>query len=480
MEKYIINGRKVLSGSVKISGAKNSALKIIAASILSEKQITLRNVPDIEDVKTMVEVLKTLNAEVFFNPNSNILKIDCSKIDSFEAPYELVRKMRASVLVAGPLLSRFGIVKVAIPGGCNIGARQIDLHLKGFEQLGATNKVEHGYIISKSKSKSAVFAGRSMGKAYLKGTIINLDFPSRGATENLMMAAVLAQGETIINNAAREAEIVDLANFLNSMGAEIKGAGTDCIKINGVKSLAGTDYTIMPDSIEAGTFITAASLCGDKVKILDAVWDNLEIFCLKLKDIGIEIESVNCVESYKSADYASEKYSSVNQKNGSKDINTLGNIKTKNAKAVNTIFVKNSLLSASPKKQFNSVYISTLPYPGFPTDLQPIIAVLLSVIPGVSIITENVFENRFMYADELNRMGANIKVDGHHAVITGVKKLSGAPVKAFDLRAGAAMVLAGLIAEGTTEVYDIYHIKRGYERFEQKLSALGADIKLSN
>lgn len=436
MNKYIIRGGKKLTGKVKISGAKNSALKIMAASILSEKPVTLRNVPDIEDVRTMVEVLKTLNAVVEFRAEANVLKLDCSKINNFEAPYELVRKMRASILVAGPLLSRFGIVKVAIPGGCNIGARQIDLHLKGFEILGAINKVEHGYIISKADAKKT-----SPGKIKfnLSGSVINLDFPSRGATENLMMAAVLANGKTIINNAAREAEIVDLAGFLTSMGAIIEGAGTDCITINGVKSLKGTDYRIMPDSIETGTFLTAAGLCGDKVEILDAVWPNLEIFCLKLKDIGIDIEPVTG----------------------------------------DTILVNNSLISDGVKKHLKPVYISTLPYPGFPTDLQPIIAVLLSVVPGISIITENVFENRFMYVEELNRMGANIKVDGHHAVIQGVKKLSGAPVKAFDLRAGAAMVLAGLIADGTTEVYDIFHIKRGYEGFEKKLSALGADINIS-
>ncbi len=439
MDRYIINGGKILRGKVKVSGAKNSALKIIAASILSEKPVVLRNVPEIEDVKTMVEVLKMLNAKVNFDTSKNILKIDCSSINNYEAPYELVRKMRASVLVAGPLLSRFGVVKVAIPGGCNIGARQIDLHLKGFELLGAKNKVEHGYIISQSSKSENKKTTNSNAGGFLTGTTINLDFPSRGATENLMMASVLAKGTTVINNAAREAEIVDLANFLNSMGAEVYGAGTDCITINGVKTLGSADYQIMPDSIEAGTFIAAASLCGDGVIISNAIWNNLEIFCLKLRNIGIDIEN----------------YSD------------------------NEIIVKDSIFLSSSKKQFKPVYISTLPYPGFPTDLQPIIAVILSIVPGVSIITENVFENRFMYTEELNRMGANIKVDGHHAVITGVEKLSGAPVKAFDLRAGAAMVLAGLAAEGTTEVYDIFHIKRGYEKFEQKLSALGADIKVS-
>jgi UDP-N-acetylglucosamine 1-carboxyvinyltransferase len=438
MKKYIIRGSKTLSGKVRISGAKNSALKLMAASILANSKVILQNVPDIEDVNTMAEVLKTLNAKVVFEPQKNRLEIDPSSINSFEAPYELVRLMRASVLVAGPLLSKFGRVKIAIPGGCNIGARQIDLHLKGFENLGAENYVEHGYINcavrgDKMASKAILNSAEvinSGGK--LKGNIINLDFPSRGATENLMMAACMAEGKTVINNAARETEILDLANFLISMGAQIDGAGTDCIEINGVRTLKGTEYRIMPDSIEAGTFIIAASLCGSEVLIEDAIWKNMEIFCLKLKEIGIDIES----------------------------------------RGASTIVVKRL------DNALNPVYISTLPYPGFPTDLQPIIAVLLSVIPGTSIITENVFENRFMYVDELNRMGANIKIDGHHAVIKGVKNLSGAPVRAFDLRAGAALVLAGLAADGITEISDIHHIQRGYENFETKLACLGADISL--
>lgn len=438
MKKFIIRGSKTLSGNVKISGAKNSALKLMAASILANSKVTLQNVPDIEDVNTMAEVLKTLNAKVVFEPQKNRLEIDPSSINSFEAPYELVRKMRASVLVAGPLLSKFGRVKIAIPGGCNIGARQIDLHLKGFENLGAENYVEHGYIncaVRGDKVSSRAIlnsAGVINSGGKLKGSIINLDFPSRGATENLMMAACMAEGKTVINNAARETETVDLANFLISMGAQIDGAGTDCIEINGVKTLKGTEYRIMPDSIEAGTFIIAASLCGSEVVIENAIWKNIEIFCLKLKEVGIDIES----------------------------------------RGDNAIVVRRLANTLNP------VYISTLPYPGFPTDLQPIIAVLLSVIPGISIITENVFENRFMYVDELNRMGANIKIDGHHAVIKGVKNLSGAPVKAFDLRAGAAMVLAGLAADGITEISDIHHIQRGYENFESKLAGLGADISL--
>ena len=423
MEKFIINGGKTLSGKVKISGAKNSALKLMAASILADSKTILRNVPEIEDVNIMVEVLRILGARVDVDVENKVVEIDSGSITSHEAPYELVKKMRASILVAGPLLSKFGKVKVAIPGGCNIGSRQIDLHLKGFEDMGAKYSIEHGYINCRIDSNEA--------GAKLFGTTMNLDFPSRGATENIMMAGCLADGQTVINNAAREPEIVDLANFLNSMGADIQEAGTGCIIINGVKNLDGTDYEVMPDSIEAGTFITAAGLCGDRVEIENVRWQNLEIFYSKLKEIGVNISIVD----------------------------------------------ENNIRVDAPGEAYRPTNVSTLPYPGFPTDLQPIITVLLSVVPGVSIVTENVFENRFMYVDELNRMGANVKIDGHHAVIKGVEKLSGAPVRSFDLRAGAAMVLAGLVAEESTEVSGISHIQRGYEDFVKKLRNLGADIR---
>jgi UDP-N-acetylglucosamine 1-carboxyvinyltransferase len=424
MEKFVINGGKTLSGKIRVSGAKNSALKLIAASILADGRTILRNVPVIEDVNIMIEMLKTLGAGIDIDRANRIIEISPESINSHEAPYELVRKMRASILVAGPLLSKYGRVRVAIPGGCNIGSRHIDLHLKGFEELGAVYSVEHGYVNCQTVND------RSGGR--LKGNTINLEFPSRGATENLIMASVMAEGKTVIKNAAREPEIVDLACFLKSMGAEIDGAGTGCITIRGVNSLCGTDYEVMPDSIEAGTFITAAALCGDSVDIENARWKNLEIFYNKLKDIGVNISIID----------------------------------------ENNIRVEKQLAEYRPTN------IRTLPYPGFPTDLQPIITVLLSIVPGVSVVTENVFENRFMYVDELNRMGANIKIDGHHAVIKGVSKLSGAPVRSFDLRAGAAMVLAGLAAEGYTEVSDIYHIKRGYEDIEAKLQSVGADIKV--
>ena len=314
MEKFIINGGKKLSGKVKVSGAKNSALKLIAASILADSKTVLRNVPGIEDVDIMLEVLRNLGAKVNADTENKVIEINPESINSYEAPYELVRKMRASILVAGPLLSKFGKVKIAIPGGCNIGSRQIDLHLKGFRNLGAEYSVEHGYVNCQINSSEA--------GVRLCGTVINLDFPSRGATENIMMAACLAAGQTVINNAAREPEIIDLACFLNSMGADIQGSGTDYITINGVDSLKGTDYEIMPDSIEAGTFMTAAALCGDKVEIENAKWKNLEVFYFKLKEIGVNI----------------------------------------------SIIGENNIMIDSPADTYKPVNISTLPYPGFPTD----------------------------------------------------------------------------------------------------------------
>jgi len=419
MSRFIINGGRTLSGRITVDGAKNSALKLMAASILTDAVTRISNVPVIEDVLTMVEMLQMLGVGVRVERHAKIVEMDPSKINNHEAPYELVRKMRASILVAGPLLARFGQMKVAIPGGCNIGSRQIDLHLKGFESMGASYSIEHGYINCHINKGSK-----------LKGAVINLDFPSRGATENIMMAAVLAKGRTVINNAALESEIEDLAKFLISMGANISGLNTASLTIDGVDSLSGTDYSVMPDSIEAGTYITAAAMCGNDVIVENARQDDLEIFLLKLKEIGVDISIID----------------------------------------------ENTVKVSSPGKRYRAANVSTLPYPGFQTDLQPIITVLLSISEGVSIVTENVFENRFMYIDELNRMGANIKIDGHHGVISGVEKLSGAPVRAFDLRAGAAVVLAGLAAEGTTEVSDIFHIQRGYSDLAGKLKRLGADI----
>jgi len=418
MARYIIKGGNTLSGKVTVDGAKNSALKLMAASILADGKSEISNVPMIEDVGTMVELLRMLGAEVAVDEKGKRVKIDPSGINNPEAPYELVRKMRASILVAGPLLARFGQVKVAIPGGCNIGARQIDLHLKGFESLGAAYSVKHGYIDC------------HIDNSRLKGKVINLAFPSRGATENIIMAAVLAEGKTVINNAALEPEIEDLINFLNSMGARVSGAGSSSITIDGVDRLKGSAYSVMPDSIEAGTYMAAAGLCGRNVLIENVHRGNLEIFFTKLQKTGIKLEDMG----------------------------------------------ENAIRVSRPEKRYEAVNVSTLPYPGFPTDLQPIITVLLSTADGTSIVTENVFENRFMYVDELNRMGANIKIDGHHAVVNGVEVLSAAPVRAFDLRAGAAVVLAGLAAEGKTEVSDIFHIQRGYSDFEEKLKGLGADI----
>jgi UDP-N-acetylglucosamine 1-carboxyvinyltransferase len=423
MTKFIINGGNTLSGRITIDGAKNSALKLMAASILADTKTTISNVPIIEDVKTMAQVLEALGAGVAIHSKDKLIEIDPSNINSLEAPYELVRKMRASILVAGPLLARFGLVKVAVPGGCNIGSRQIDLHLKGFEKMGARYSIEHGYVNCQVNGK--------IGRGKLSGTVIDLDFPSRGATENIIMAAVLAKGETVINNAALEPEIGDLISFLKQMGADIRGAGTASIIIEGVDSLSGTDYRVMPDSIEAGTYAIAAALCGSDVIIENAVYKKLEIFFHKLKEIGVKVDTVD----------------------------------------------DSTVKISSDAENYRAVNISTLPYPGFPTDLQPLITVLLTLCRGTSVVTENVFEQRFMYIDELNRMGADIKIDGHHAVINGVGRLSGAPVRAFDLRAGAAVVLAGLAAEGATEVSDIFHVERGYADLDKKLSALGADIK---
>jgi len=423
MTRYIINGGRKLNGRVAVEGAKNSALKLMAASILADSKSIISNVPIIEDVKTMAEVLKALGAGIRIDSKSKTLEIDPSKIDSLETPYELIRKMRASILVAGPLLAKFGQVKVAVPGGCNIGSRQIDLHLKGFEGMGTQYSIEHGYVCCRVNG--------NIGRGKLKGTTIDLEFPSRGATENIMMAAVLAKGRTVINNAALEPEIGDLADFLNKMGADISGTGTGSIAIEGADRLSGTEYEVMPDSIEAGTYITAGVLCGEDLVVENARYRNLEIFFAKLREIGADIEIIDD----------------------------------------NTVRIKGG------RNSYRAVNISTLPYPGFPTDLQPIITVLLSLCDGTSIVTENVFEHRFMYVEELNRMGADIKIDGHHAVINGVGQFSGAPVRAFDLRAGAAVVLAGLAAEGITEVSDIFHIDRGYAHLDKKLNALGADIK---
>ena len=416
MEKLIVKGGNRLVGAVKTSGAKNAVLPIIAASILGTTPSHLDEVPMLEDVHTISEVLKCLGLAVECSPEKNVLDIDSTEITSYEAPYELVRTMRASFLVMGPLLARIGKARISMPGGCAIGARPIDIHLKGFEALGVKIEQGHGYIEASAPEG-------------LKGTSIYFDFPSVGATENIMMAASLAEGTTILENAAEEPEIVDLANYLNKMGAKIRGAGTDTIRIEGVDKLHGADYTIIPDRIEAGTYMIAAAMTGGDVVVENVLPEHQKPLIAKLREAGAVVEE---------------------------DID------------------KVCVIGKNPLK---AVSIKTLPYPGFPTDMQAQMMAMMVIAEGRSKVTETVFENRFMHVVELNRMGARISTEGRSAVIDGPCKLTGCDVRATDLRAGAAMILAGLVAEGTTRIGDLHHIDRGYENIVAKLKNLGADIE---
>ena len=416
MEKLIVKGGNRLVGAVKTSGAKNAVLPIIAASILGTTPSHLDEVPMLEDVHTISEVLKCLGLAVECSPEKNVLDIDSTEITSYEAPYELVRTMRASFLVMGPLLARIGKARISMPGGCAIGARPIDIHLKGFEALGVKIKQGHGYIEASAPEG-------------LKGTSIYFDFPSVGATENIMMAASLAEGTTILENAAEEPEIVDLANYLNKMGAKIRGAGTDTIRIEGVEKLHGADYTIIPDRIEAGTYMIAAAMTGGDIVVENVLPEHQKPLIAKLREAGAVVEE---------------------------DID------------------KVRVIGKNPLK---AVSIKTLPYPGFPTDMQAQMMAMMVIAEGRSKVTETVFENRFMHVVELNRMGAQISTEGRSAVIDGPCKLTGCDVRATDLRAGAAMILAGLVAEGTTRIGDLHHIDRGYENIVAKLKNLGADIE---
>lgn len=416
MAKYLVQKSEPLSGEVEISGAKNAVLPIMAASLLSEGECTLMDVPALRDVTVLNELLEHLGSEVT-KVDDNTYKIRTDSIKTNEAPFDLVRKMRASFLVAGPLLARTGRAKVYMPGGCTIGARPIELHLKGFQALGATvkqNDVESYVEVSCDK---------------LKGAVIYLDFPSVGATENIMMAAALAEGTTIIENAAEEPEIVDLANFLNKMGAKVKGVGTETIKIEGVQKLGSCTHGIIPDRIETGTFMVAAAITRGKILIKNAVNSHVKAISAKLSECGVVIKETD-----------------------------------------------EGLLVDGSAGPLISTNIKTMPYPGFPTDIQSPFMAFLTTVEGSSVVIENIFENRFMHVPELNRMGANIKVDGRSAIIYGGKPLQGNKVIATDLRAGAAMVLAGLVAEGTTEISEIYHIERGYENFIEKFRKLGATI----
>lgn len=403
-----------LKGSINIDGAKNAVLPIIAATLLANDKCVLRSVPNLRDVHVISDLLRHLGAKVEYKDNT--LTVDSSTINTYEAPYELVKKMRASFLVMGPLLARFNHTKISMPGGCAIGTRPIDLHLKGFKALGAKVNIDHGFVEAKTD--------------HLKGSKLYLDFPSVGATQNIMMAAVLADGVTTIENAAEEPEIVDLANFLNEMGASVRGAGTNTVKITGVKKLKGTEHTIIPDRIEASTYMVAAAMTKGDVVLNNVIIDHLKPVIAKLTEAGAKV-----------------------------------------------IEGENSIRVIGPKK-IRPIDVKTLPHPGFPTDVQAQFMAMLTVADGTGVVIETVFENRFMHVTEFNRMGANIKIDGRSAVVNGVDSLIGADVTATDLRAGAALILCGLIADGITNINEIYHIQRGYVDIDKKFRALGGDVRI--
>jgi UDP-N-acetylglucosamine 1-carboxyvinyltransferase len=415
LEKIVVRGGKRLKGRVKVHGAKNAVLPIIAASILASRgEHLIEEIPLLEDVKTITELLRSLGVSAELREDS--VRICAEKVAHTEAPYELVRKMRASFLVMGPLLARKKHARIPLPGGCAIGSRPIDQHLKGLEAMGAVFEVDKGIIEGRVPDR-------------LRGARIYLDVASVGATENIMMAATLAKGRTVIENAAREPEIVDLANFLNAMGAKVRGAGTGTIRIEGVDFLRGTTYTVIPDRIEAGTYMVAAAITRGEVFVEGAISDHLGPVIAKMREMGIHV---------------------LEGENG---------------------------VHVRAEGDLRPVDVKTLPYPGFPTDMQAQFMALLTTVKGTSVVTETVFENRFMHVEELKRMGAQIKIDARTAIIDGGHPLSGAQVKATDLRSGAALVLAGLAAEGETEVTELHHIDRGYVQLVEKLKALGADIE---
>lgn len=418
MDKIIVRGGARLAGEVAVSGAKNAALPVLISALLTAEPCRYERVPRLADIHTTLKLLAALGVKIdkeSWACGRGDLQLCAENVNKFEASYELVKTMRASFLVLGPLLARFGQARVSTPGGCAIGARPINLHLKGLEAMGATIAQSHGYV--------------EVSAARLRGAKIYLDVPSVGATENLMMAATLADGTTILENAAQEPEIEDLAAALNGMGARVRGAGTAIVRIDGVGSLHGLAHRIIPDRIEAGSFVIAGALTGGDVWIKDARAEHLDAFLIKLKEAGVVL----------AADAGGIRV----QRNG----------------------------------KLRSVNVTTQPYPGFPTDLQAQMMALLSVAEGVSVITETIFENRFMHAQELDRMGARIQLEGNRAVVRGVRELSGAPVMATDLRASVCLILAGLVASGTTEVSRVYHLDRGYEQIEKKLSRLGAQIE---
>lgn len=419
LTKYVIHGGSPLHGEVEISGAKNAAVAILPAALLVDGVCRIENVPNISDVTLILDILQDLGANIRMI-NHTTVELDCSCVRKQNVPYELARQIRASYYLIGSLLGRFGRAEVPPPGGCDLGVRPIDQHLKGFTAMGADIQVENGFINAVSPEKR------------LRGAQVYLDVVSVGATMNIMLAATLADGMTIIENAAKEPHIVDLANFLNSMGADVMGAGTDIIKIRGVKKLCGGSYSIIPDQIEAGTYMAAVAAAGGEVRINNVIPKHLDCITAKLLEMGVSVEE------------------------------------------------DGDALIISRSTPLTKANVKTMPYPGFPTDMQPQIAAVLCLAKGTSILTEGVWDNRYRYADEFRRMGAKIQVDGKIAVIEGVANLTGAPVCACDLRAGAAMIIAGLAAQGTTEIEQVYHIERGYEGIVEKLSKLGADIHIKN
>lgn len=419
MDRLKITGGKPLSGTIPISGAKNSALKLMAAALLTPEPLTLTNVPQLADTRFLSQLLQTLGVEVYWPKGDSTCRMNAESLTSTIAPYEQVRKMRASFNVLGPLLARYGHATVSLPGGCAIGARPVDLHLKAFEAMGADLVVEEGYV------KAAAIRG-------LKGAHIVFPFVSVGATEHAMLAATLAEGETVLENAAREPEIADLADCLNAMGAKISGGGTATVTIQGVEKLHGTTHAVMPDRIEAGTYAMAVAAAGGDVTLTNAPVSALSALTGALRDAGVTVET-------------------------DKQAGTMR-------------IVRNG-------STLNAVSVDTAPHPGFPTDLQAQFMALMTLANGTSVIRENIFENRFMHAPELSRLGANIAVRGHEAIVKGVETLKGAPVMATDLRASVSLVIAALAAQGETEVNRIYHLDRGFERLEEKLSAVGADIR---
>ena len=417
LTKYLIQGGNPLHGAIQISGAKNAAVAIIPAALLVDGVCRIENVPQISDVTLILQILRELGADVR-TVNRTTVEVDCSHIRNRQVPYELARRIRASYYLVGALLSRFGWAEVPLPGGCDLGGRPVDQHIKGFVAMGAEVDVRSGLICA-----------RVPGGARLSGGQVYLDIVSVGATMNIMLAATLADSMTIIENAAKEPHIVDLANFLNSMGADIRGAGTDVIKIHGVSRLRGGTYSIIPDQIEAGTYMAAVAAAGGEVLIKNVIPKHLDCITAKLVEMGVDVEE------------------------------------------------QDDAILLRREGAMTRVNVKTMPYPGFPTDMQPQIAAVLCVARGTSVLTEGVWDNRYRYVDEFRRMGAKIQVDGKVAVIEGVDHLTGAPVHACDLRAGAAMIIAGLAAQGTTEIDGVYHIERGYETIVEKLASLGANIR---